>query len=183
GGAISGWRDDGGWHFDFGHLRAGGEGFEVVLAGGVSLPPGAPMQLDLGARIGQTEIEAVKAFWPLNRSPNTARWLNRSLRGGRIADGAVWIRGPVGRFPFPAASGHFEATARVEDVGQDSLARWPALDDIEADLVFENLGMVAYARPPRIGEVVIERACAAISDLNRPIIRAEGELCGDGRGM
>lgn len=183
GGAISGWRDDGGWHFDFGHLRAGGEGFEVVLAGGVSLPPGAPMQLDFGARIGPTEIEAVKAFWPLNRIPNTARWLNRSLRGGRIADGAVWIRGPVGRFPFPAASGHFEATARVEDAGLDYHAGWPSLDDIEADLVFENMGMVAYARHARMGEVVIERASAAIPDLKRPIMRAEGEGRGDGRGM
>lgn len=178
--AISGWRDEDGWHFQADQLPITGDGFQVVLAGGVSLLPGEPMQVDLGVRVGETRIEAVKAFWPLNRIPNTARWLNRSLRGGRIVAGAAWLRGPAGRFPFPAGSGHFEATASVADAGLDYHVDWPGLSAIQADLVFENMSLAIQSRRARMGDVAITRSSAWVENLKEPVMDAKGEGQGDG---
>ncbi len=182
-GAISGWNDGEGWHFHADQLPVQGDGFQVQLAGGVSLPPEGPMQMDFGARVGRTEIEALKAFWPLNRIPNTARWLNRSLRGGHIVEGAAWLRGPVGRFPFPAGSGHFEATASVAGAGLDYHSEWPSLRDIDADLVFENMSLTAQSRRARMVDVRIDQAKIRVENLKQPIMQGQGAGHGDGAAL
>lgn len=182
-GAISGWRDDDGWHMHADQLPISGEGFEAWLAGGIDLPSDAPAMIDFGIQVGTTQIEAVKAFWPLNRIPNTARWLNRALRGGEIEAGAAWVRGPVGRFPFPSGTGHFEATASVTNAGLDYHTEWPALRGIQADLVFENMSLAVQARRARAGDVTIDRASAMVENLKQPIMLCQGEGRGDGAAM
>ena len=182
-GAVSAWRDADGWHVDADQLPVSGDGFQTRFAGGMSFPPQGPMQADLGVQVGPTQIEAVKAFWPLNRIPNTARWLNRSLRGGRIAGGSAWVRGPMGRWPFPAFSGHFEATASVTGAGLDYHGEWPGLRGIDADLVFENMSLAVQARRARMADVAITRASAFVENLKQPIMQAQGEGRGDGSAL
>lgn len=178
--AVVGWRDEGGWRFEADQLPITGDGFQAVFAGGVGLTPGEPMLIDLGVQVGETRIEAVKAFWPLNRIPNTARWLNKSLRGGRIVAGAAWVRGPAGRWPFPVGSGHFEATASVAEAGLDYHDEWPGLRDIQADLVFENMSLAIQSRRARMADVAITRSSAWVENLKDPVMDVKAEGRGDG---
>lgn len=179
-GAISGWKDDDGWHFHADQLPIAGDGFQLRLAGGVDIPRDGPVQLDFGALVGPTQIEAVKAFWPLNRIPNTARWLNRALRGGEIVAGSAWLRGPVGPFPFPPGTGHFEATASVAEAGLDYHEEWPALRGIDADLVFENMSLAVQSRRARMAGVPIDRAGIRVENLKLPVLEGHGSGRGDG---
>ena len=183
GGAIAAWRDDdnGEWAFSMDQLAIAGPEFRAAFAGGMRFPDGLAIEVDLGARVEDTAVEAVKAFWPINRMRNSSRWLNRSLKGGRIVSGDAWIRGPVDAFPFRNGGGRLDAIATVVDAGLDYHPDWPAIDNVRADLVFENEGMRIVGETLRVAGMVIEDVRAEVPDLKTPIldIRAKTRATGE----
>jgi uncharacterized protein (TIGR02099 family) len=183
-GTIAGWRDDNGtWTFDADALAIAGEGFQAVIAGGAALPAGQPPQLDLGAVMIDTDIEAIKQFWPLNRIPNTARWLNAALKGGTLASGRVWVRGPANGFPFRDHDGRLDAVADIVDLGLAYRPDWPPLSDVAAEVVFENQAMRVRSETLRVSGIRVAGATADVADLKQPIVKIKGEARGSGEQL
>lgn len=183
GGAIAAWRDEGIWSLAMDRLAVEGPDFHVTLAGGISLPSDQPIQLDLGARVDDTAVEAVKPFWPINKMRNSSGWLNRSLKGGRIVHGNFWLRGPANAFPFKDNSGRLDAVAHVVDAGLDYHREWPELTDVVADVAFENGGMRIIGETLRVAGIRVEGGRAEVPDLKMPILRVDAKTRGTGEQL
>src|SRR5690606_13695320 len=127
-----------------------------------------------------TAVEAVKAFWPINRMRNSSRWLNRSLKGGRIVRADAWIRGPAAAFPFTDNDGRLDAMVDVVDAGLAYHADWPELTGVSAAVAFENQAMRIAGRSLRIAGIAVENAQADVRDLKVPVLVVDAAARGTG---
>lgn len=181
-GALAAWRhDEGGWTLGSDGLALRlGDG-QVELAGTVDLRPGQAPVVDAGARVLPTSLQAVKPFWPLNRIPNTAAFMNRALTAGELAGGRVWMRGPVDRFPFAGNEGRLDASATVRGAGLAYHPDWPALSAIDADLQFENLVLDIRGQRAQVMDMRLVGASARVDNLREAVfrIRAQGQGSGE----
>ena len=183
GGAVAAWRQDEGWQLAADALQLVGAGYAARLDGGVLLRPQMPALLDLGALVLDSEIEAAKAFWPLNKIPNSARWLNRALTGGRIVEAQAWLRGPANGFPFKDGSGRLDARIRVAGAGLDYRDDWPALSAIEAELGFENSRLSVASDSLQVGGVTVAGSRAEVADLKAPILTVSARASAPGERL
>ncbi|MBX3725055.1 MAG: TIGR02099 family protein [Xanthomonadales bacterium] len=183
-GVLAGWQHpEGGWTFGSdGLVLRLGEG-EVELAGAVDLHAGQAPLVDAGARVSATSLQSVKPFWPLNRIPNTAAFLNRALTAGELSGGRVWLRGPVDRFPFAGNEGRLDASASVRGAGLDYHPDWPALSGIDADLQFENLVLDIQGRRAQVMGMRLARASARVDDLRDAVFRIQAQGQGSGEAL
>lgn len=183
-GTLAAWRlPQGGWALGSDGLQLRiGEG-DVELAGSVELRPGQAPLVDAGARVAPMSLQAVKPFWPLNRIPNTAAFLNRALTAGELAGGRVWLRGPVDRFPFTAQEGRLDASASVRGTGLAYHPDWPALSGIEADLQFENLVLDVQGRRAEVMGLRLEGARARVDNLREAVFRIQAQGQGSGEDL
>jgi uncharacterized protein (TIGR02099 family) len=180
GGAVAAWRQDGGWQLAADQLHLVGADYAVRLEGGVLLRPDAPALLDLGALVLDSQVEAAKAFWPLNKIPNSARWLNRALKGGRIVEAQAWLRGPADGFPFKDGSGRLDARVRLAGAGLDYRPEWPELRAIDAELAFENARLVVASDRLQVGGLTVEGSRAELPDLKLPILTVTAQATAPG---
>jgi uncharacterized protein (TIGR02099 family) len=142
-----------------------------------SLAPGhGPGTLDLNARIQRIEVAAAARYAPLVTGPKTRAWLERALVAGRGSEGTLRVKGNLYDFPFrDPKQGDFRAAVRVRDARLDYLPPataddgtqwpgWPALDGIDADVVFERQGMTVTARSASIFGTRVLNATARVAD-------------------
>jgi uncharacterized protein (TIGR02099 family) len=142
-----------------------------------SLTPGhGPGTLDLNARIQRIEVAAAARYAPLVTGPRTRAWLERALVAGRGSEGTLRVKGNLYDFPFrDPKQGEFRAAVRVRDARLDYLPPataddgtqwpgWPALDAIDADVVFERQGMMVTARSAAIFGTRVLNATARVAD-------------------
>jgi uncharacterized protein (TIGR02099 family) len=142
-----------------------------------SLAPGqGPGTLDLTARIQRIEVAAAARYAPLVTGPKTRAWLERALVAGRGSEGTLRVKGNLYDFPFrDPKQGEFRAAVRVRDARLDYLPPatgddgtqwpgWPALDGIDADVVFERQGLTVTARSAAIFGTRVLNATARVAD-------------------
>jgi uncharacterized protein (TIGR02099 family) len=139
-------------------------------------PSQGPGTLDLDARIQRIEVAAAARYAPLVTGPGTRAWLERALVAGRGSEGTLRVKGNLYDFPFrDPKQGEFRAAVRVRDArldylppatGDDGTPRpgWPALDGIDADVVFERQGMTVTARSAAIFGTRVLNASARVAD-------------------
>lgn len=183
-GAVAAWAlPEGGWAIgsDGLGLRLGEATIE--LAGGVELRPGQSPLVDAGARVGPMSLQAVKPFWPLNRIPNTAAFLNRAMTAGELAQARVWMRGPVDRYPFAGQEGRVDAYAAVRGAGLAYHPDWPALSGIDADLQFENLVLEVQGQRAQVMGMRLDGARARVDNLREAVFRIQAEGRGSGEDL
>ena len=142
-----------------GSWRAGGKGSGLV---------------DLTARIETLAAREAHRYLPLGIGADTRTWLRDALRAGTATDGTIRVRGDLADFPYAdGRSGEFRASARVRNATLDfapNLRRttgtsWPALQELDADLVFERNRMQITGRRALSDNVVLTNLSARIADL------------------
>jgi len=166
------------------NLAAANADLEVAAHGSYRRLAGSPRGvIDLNARVGRLEVAAAPRYAPLVAGALTLDWLGRALADGRATDGTVRLAGDLYHFPFrDPRQGEFRASVRVRDgrldylppyVRADGAARpgWPALDAIDADVVFERQGLTVTARSASIFDTRVANAVARIDDLHVPDAR------------
>ena len=126
---------DGGFRAHTGNLEIGLGGITGRLSGTLHAPradrDGAP-RLDVEVRLNDTTLAAVGAALPDRRAVRFAQWYRRAVRSGRLAGGALSIRGDPRRIPFAAGDGEFEASGTVRDVEFAYARGWPTVHAQEA---------------------------------------------------
>jgi uncharacterized protein (TIGR02099 family) len=161
------------------NLAAANGDFDLGASGSYQrwLGPGQGAgSIDLNARIGRLEVAAAPRYVPLAAGPGTRAWLARALVSGRGSDGSVRLKGDLADFPFrDPARGEFRAAVRVRDARLDYLPPhadadgtqwpgWPALEAIDADVVFERQGLTVTARSAAIFGSRVLNAVARVAD-------------------
>ncbi len=160
-------------------LAAANADLELAAGGSYQrrLPGDGPGTVDLTARVAHLDVAAAPRYVPLVTGPYTSRWLAQALIGGRATDGTIRLKGDLADFPFrDPRRGEFRAAIRVRDgelnyvpayTGADGREwpAWPALEAIDADVVFDRAALTVTARSASIYGTRVTNALAHIDDL------------------
>ncbi len=152
-----------------------------------------PGVLDLQGDIASGKADRVATYLPLSLSPEVRRWVARAVRGGRIEHGSFAVKGDIWQIPFaqPGEPGVFRIAARLRDAQFDYLpsvppggsepawvSPWPGFAQVSGDLLFDRSTLNLDNLQGRLWDVQLRGVRARIDDLQRPLLRVQGE----GRG-
>jgi uncharacterized protein (TIGR02099 family) len=107
-----------------------------------------PGFLDLTGKVPRVQATRIARYIPQSL-PSTRSYLARALLAGEARNTSVRLKGELHDFPFdqPRASGVFRVTTQAQDVllayvpPSDTGTNWPAMEGVEAELVFERAGI------------------------------------------
>lgn len=143
---------------------------ELVFPGGDASPV-----IDLKARASASEAREVLRYLPLRRfPPKVVDWLERAVVAGRVPRADVEFRGPLREFPYDQGEGVFRVTLGLEGATLDYANGWPRVEGLEADVVFDGVGMTATARSARLGGLALKDYAVRIPDLRRGVLAVSG---------
>lgn len=160
---------------------------DLALEGRMAMhvPADSAPIVDLAATLKDARIEALARYLPRTGLPSSARrWLVDALQGGRISDGQVILSGPLDRFPFRDSGGEFVFRASVEDGVLVFDPRWPRLQGLSAEVLWQGPSLTVQADAGTTLGAEIVAARAHIADLAELELSVQGEARVDaGRGL
>ena len=187
------WRHDGDdisgsiQHLKFTNADAQGEGTVKWQSGkGANRFPGV---LDLQASLAHADGSRVWRYLPLG-VPKTARdYVQESVISGTATGAKFRVKGDLRNFPFKdPKQGDFHVTADVKDVNFAFVPRtvtkdrtpWPALTQLNGELVFERNGLEVKGAKGRLtGAPDLQvRADAQIAELNHTVVLVTSDFQG-----
>lgn len=128
---------------------------------------GGPGEIDLQARLGETDGTAVWRYLPVKINDNTRDWLQRGIVRGTAHDARLRLKGPLSRFPFRApGEGIFLITAQVTGALLDVAPGWPQISQITGALRFDGPRMTITASEGLISGVKLSEVVADVPDLD-----------------
>lgn len=117
-----------------------------------------PGRMDLTGTISRASAQAVHKYMPLSVSAPVRNWLKASLLGGSASDARFVVRGDLHGFPFPDNKGGlFQVTAKTSEVALHYADRWPTIENIKADLLFEGSRMEVNALEATSAGIKLDR--------------------------
>lgn len=152
------------------------------LEGGAGQPPFLDLQTDF--RDGDAAFAS--RYYPVAvMGPPLVRWLDRSIRSGRVRQGTALVYGPLQDFAFErSGNGRFEVLFDTEDVRLDYREGWPAIDGLAARVHFHGNRVQVDASSGLIAGGRIRTVSARLDSL-APIapLEVRGEVAGPLDGM
>jgi uncharacterized protein (TIGR02099 family) len=124
-------------------------------------------ELSILARLQQLDAANASRYFPQRYMPDTVRdYLQRAIVQGRVQDARMLWHGVPSEFPYAEQQGVFQVLAEL-DSGEFAFAPdWPALQQLEASLWFENASMRIDAQQADLaGIAVTPGVSASIADL------------------
>ncbi|MEY5028530.1 MAG: hypothetical protein RLZ63_845 [Pseudomonadota bacterium] len=113
--------------------------------------PGPMGTLDLKGTIAQAEAQRVAHYLPASLPTDVRQYVEQGIRGGRVSNVQVRIKGPLDKLPFETAKdGDFRFAGQVQHLALDymppvvrnaNMRAWPTLHEMNGELVFDRLGM------------------------------------------
>ncbi|MBL4763340.1 MAG: TIGR02099 family protein [Gammaproteobacteria bacterium] len=129
--------------------------------------------LDIYADIKRGDVASVHKYLPVAiMSDKAVDWLDRALVTGKGQHGRVLIHGRANQLKFfqEDASGHLEARFNVQDTVLDYFKNWPKIENISADVVFENRSLNVEVSAADTNNVHVDNARVEIHDLKEPVL-------------
>jgi uncharacterized protein (TIGR02099 family) len=151
-------------------------------------PAGAttPGFLDLSGRVQRVDATRVARYIPQNL-PATRSYVSRAVLGGEAHNTSVRLKGELADFPFdgPKSNGIFRVATQAQGVTlayvppSDNGTNWPAMENVDAELVFERAGMFIKAGRAKVLGYELSDVNGGIKDLHHGRLL---QLDGNGRG-
>ncbi|MDJ0928458.1 MAG: YhdP family protein [Gammaproteobacteria bacterium] len=142
-----------------------------------SLPrAGGGMRLDLDASVRAGEAINILDYLPLRRfPPDVTRWLQRAITAGRVPEARIRFRGPLREFPYDHGEGLFRVDMRIEDGRLDFANRWPVVESLAGDFVFDGISFYSRSNSGRLGGLNVRDVEVRIDDLRRGVLDIAGQ--------
>lgn len=145
-----------------------------------------PGYLDLSGHAQRAEATRIARYIPQSL-PATRSYLSRALLAGEARNISVRLKGDLNDFPFdgPRANGIFRVATQAQGVllayvpPSDVGTNWPAMEGVDAELVFERAGMQIRNGHARVLGYELAGVNGGIKDLHHGRVLA---LEGAGRG-
>lgn len=142
--------------------------------------------LDLSGRAQRVEATRVARYIPLSL-PATRSYVSRAILGGEARNVSVRLKGELADFPFdaPRSAGIFRVATQARGVTlayvppSDVGTNWPAMEGVDAELVFERAGMFIKDGHARVLGYELSGVNGGIQDLQHGRVL---KLDGSGRG-
>ncbi|HEY9200303.1 MAG TPA: DUF3971 domain-containing protein [Gammaproteobacteria bacterium] len=170
-------RQPNGWQVSSEHLRMHTPHIESQSRFIISLPENAPAFMDLTTRYQNGNAEYIGRYLPASiMGRNTLAWLDRSILSGRIRQGGYQFYGNLRDMPFRASQGVSLAVFDVEQVKLDYQNNWPQIDEIDAQLRFENESMQIDAERGKLFNSQIKQTRVEINSFRKPLLNIDGTI-------
>jgi uncharacterized protein (TIGR02099 family) len=145
-----------------------------------------PGFLDLTGRVARVDATRVARYIPV-WLPATRSYLSRAILGGEARNTTVRIKGELADFPFdaPRSPGQFRVATQARGVTlayvppSDVGTNWPAMENVDAELVFERGGMTLKDGRAKVLGYELTGVNGGIADLHHARVL---QLDGNGRG-
>ncbi|MFM8865980.1 MAG: YhdP family protein, partial [Limnohabitans sp.] len=121
-----------------------------------------PGLLDLQAQVVRAEAARIHRYLPLSLPADVRQYVRESVRKGRLNNLQVRIKGDLAKIPMAQPrDGEFRFAGRLEGVELAAVPPallpagsppWPALQDLQGELVFERQAMRLSGASARLGE-------------------------------
>lgn len=140
--------------------------------------------LDIFANIEPLALNAVSDFFPASlMGVNTDKFLTRAFTGeGSVSKAQVLWHGNPKNYPFNDNSGIFQAYVDIEDSDFLFSSKWPALNELDLSVRFENAGLVMISDKGTLAGIDVSAMSAEIPRLHPSstlTIDAEGSGTGE----
>jgi len=154
-----------------------------------------PGHLELVGSLSRGRAAAVARYLPLGVHRQAREYVAGAVLDGQVAGVSFKVKGNLSAFPFAPVfgsqgntrppPGEFRIAARAQDVTlayvpaeRGRAPDWPALTQVQGDLVFERNSMQIRNASGRVKGVELARIEGSIRDFERPVLHIEGQ----GRG-
>jgi uncharacterized protein (TIGR02099 family) len=148
---------------------------------------GAPY-INLDLTFAGQDMDAVRPFIP--RVPTVLKesvrvWLYEAIRSGKVSHGRLQIRGLLNHFPYhnPHEAGLFRIDFDVRDGVLQYAHDWPAIERINAHLVFQGRTMLIDSSSASILGMPVGPVKAEIKDFYEALLEVTGAAAGDAGKM
>ncbi|HEX5127351.1 MAG TPA: YhdP family protein [Rhodocyclaceae bacterium] len=126
--------------------------------------------IDLTGRIKRAHIGAVWRYTPLILEAGVTHWLEQGLHSGTVEDGHLRLAGDLDHFPFRDGTenngkGIFRVDGHFRDAEIEYASRWPALNGVAGELLFEGSRMQISADSGHYGGAQVNNVKIEIPDL------------------
>lgn len=137
--------------------------------------------LSLLTTVSDMPVENAKKLFPASlMGENTTAYLNRALTGaGEVSETRILWHGNPGDFPFNANRGIFQAFTSLHDTDFAFSDAWPALNNMNMALQFENDGLTMIAPDASLADIELTDVTASIIPLTGS---ADLNIAAGGRG-
>ena len=123
--------------------------------------------LSASANITTMDVANVAHFYPGKlMGEDTKNYLSRSLQKGKLVGAQVIWQGNISQFPFKQQQGVFQASVDIEKGVLQFDPHWPALTDLDINLLFENEGLWMTSQRGRLLDVDLAGLSAVIPTLS-----------------
>ncbi|MDX1539575.1 YhdP family protein [Arsukibacterium sp.] len=124
-------------------------------------------ELSLFATLTDASANDVGRYLPLRYLPQKTRdYLKDAIIDGKLQRASVLWQGAAAEFPFAGKQGIFQVEARVNDANFVFNPDWPALEQLQSRLWFENAAMQISTDSATIGGITLDgKVSAEIADL------------------
>ena len=148
--------------------------FELTLP----IDGGSPV-LELDTGVADIDLLAAKRYLPASKmKPGLVHWLERAWEGGRVPTARLSFFGPIEAFPFDEGEGQFRVELDLEGGRLRFAENWPAADEIQASVVFENAAMEAMVSKGRLLGNQASNTRIGFKDLRTGVLTVEGTTTG-----
>jgi uncharacterized protein (TIGR02099 family) len=143
--------------------------------------PGRRPFIDLQSAFSDGDAAFAARYCPVGvMDEELVRWLDRSIKSGRVSSGSALLYGPLDDFAFEKTrSGVFQVIFDAQDVVLDYQRGWPALEGLAARVKFHGNQLEIAADAGAVYDSRLVQASARIDSLD-PIgpIRIRGRVDG-----
>lgn len=148
-------------------LEAITQQFKLNASGKIRFDEYSPY-VDIVAHMDETDIEIMADFVPKQTGPILTAWFKRgALAGGKILSTDLIFHGYLADYPFHNAEGHFKTIMNIENVTLEYNEKWPAVDNLTAELVLENDTLTMPSATGYIFDAKINELRGEIKDLSK----------------
>ncbi|MDD0839390.1 YhdP family protein [Curvibacter sp. HBC61] len=150
-----------------------------------------PGVLDLNANVSEADGTRIHRYLPLHLDADVRHYVQDAVTAGRISNAQFRIKGDLHDLPYAnPKQGEFRISARVREAALNYVpksvlpagsAPWPALSDLQGELVFDRLGMYVKGASARFAghpELQITRVEADIPNLMRTVVGVDANVKG-----
>lgn len=111
--------------------------------------------------------EHAKYYFPRRHMPESViDYLTPALRSGKVPVARVLWAGEFSSYPYAQHDGIFQALAQVSDTEFSFDANWPSIQQMQAELLFENASMLIQSQAGQLFDIELANGVTtAIPDL------------------
>jgi uncharacterized protein (TIGR02099 family) len=123
-------------------------------------------QLALTTLVSPMQVDNAKGLFPAElMGKETRQYLDRALLHGQVLGAQLLWNGAGDDFPFAKLDGVFQAAVQVQDAGFSFDSRWPALTELQLDLLFENESLLMTSSQASLMDIQVAQLSALIPQL------------------